>query len=92
MKIVLGMPFLTLSNVDIQFAGGELTWRSYSIAEALPTTSRVEFIDKKEFAKAMLDKNVEVFVVHIALSQSRVKDDDPSDLTRINVCAIGNAT
>lgn len=73
MEIVLGMPFLTLSNVDIQFAEGELTWRSYTIAEALPTTSRVEFIDKKEFAKAVLDKNVEVFVVHVASLSLRSK-------------------
>ena len=43
----------------------ELTWRSYTVAEALPTTKRVEIIDKKEFAKAALDENVEVFVVHV---------------------------
>ena len=27
-EVVLGMPFLTLSNVNIQFAEKELTWRS----------------------------------------------------------------
>ena len=43
----------------------ELTWRSYTVAEALPTTKRVEIIDKKEFAKAALDENVEAFVVHV---------------------------
>ena len=64
-KVVLGMPFLTLSNADIKFAQKELTWRSYTAAEALPTTKRVEIIDKKEFTKAALDENVEAFVVHV---------------------------
>ena len=51
MEMVLEIPFLALSNADIQFAEKELTWRSYTAAEALPTTKRVELIDKKEFAK-----------------------------------------
>ena len=50
------MPFLTLNNANIRFAEKELTWRSYTAAEALPTTKRVELIDKKEFAKAALDR------------------------------------
>ena len=37
-EVVLKMPFLTLSNVDIQFAEKELTWRSYIVKETLPTT------------------------------------------------------
>ncbi len=50
-EVVLGMPFLTLSNADIEFAKqGKLIWRSYTIAKALPTTSLFELIDKKEFA------------------------------------------
>ena len=59
------MPFLTLSNADIQFARKELTKRPYNIAEALSTTKQVEIIDKKEFTKAALDENVEDFVMHI---------------------------
>ena len=66
MQVVLGMPFLTLSNADIQFVGKELTWRSYTIVEALPTTKQVELIDKKEFSKAALDEESETFVVHVA--------------------------
>ena len=64
-KVVLQIPFLTFSNANIQFAQKELTWRSYTTAEALPTTKRVEIIDRKEFAKAALDKHVEAFVVHV---------------------------
>ena len=66
MGVVLGIPFLTLSNADVQFVEKALTWRTYTTAEALPTTKRVELIDKKEFAKAALDENSETFVVHVA--------------------------
>ena len=65
-EMVLRMSFLTFSNVDIKFAEKELTWRSYTVAEALPTTRRVELINKKEFAKVALDENSETFVVHVA--------------------------
>ena len=69
-EVVLDMPFFTLSNTDVQFVEKKLTWRSYTTAKALPTTKRVELIDKKEFAKAALDKkaldkNSETFVVHV---------------------------
>ena len=66
MEVILGMPFLALSNADIQFAEKELTWRFYTVAEALPTTKRVKLIDKKKFAKAALDEQSETFMVHIA--------------------------
>ena len=66
MDVVLGMLFLSLSNADVQFDTGNLTWRTYSTAEALPTTRRVELIDKYKFARAALDKNSEIFVVHVA--------------------------
>ena len=65
-EVVLGMPFLTLSNADVQFVEKELTWRSYTTAEALPTTKQVELINKKEFAKAALDEKSETFVAHVA--------------------------
>ncbi len=67
MEVVLGMLFLSLSNADVEFAElGKLTWRFYTAAEALPTTSRVELIDKREFAKAALDENSETFVIHVS--------------------------
>ncbi len=73
-EVVLGMPFLSLSNVNVEFAElGKLTWRTYIVAEALPTTSRVELINKREFAKAALDENSETFVVHVsALEATRI--------------------
>ncbi len=67
MEVVLKMPFLSLSNTDIEFAKlGKLTWRSYTAAEALPTTSWVKLIDKREYAKVALDENSETFVIYVA--------------------------
>ena len=63
---VLDMFFLTFSNADIQFVEKEPTWRTYNTAKALPTTKRVELIDKKKFAKMALDEKSEAFVVHVA--------------------------
>ena len=37
-EVVLSMPFLTFNNADVQFVKKKLTWRSYTTAEALPTT------------------------------------------------------
>ena len=65
-EVVLEMLFLIFSNADIQFAEKELTWRSYTAAKALPTLKRVELINKKEFAKAVLDEESETFVVYVA--------------------------
>ena len=62
-KVVLGIPFLSLSNAGFQFVARELTWRSYTATEALSTTRGVELIDEKKFAKAALDGNCETFVV-----------------------------
>ncbi len=67
MEVVLGIPFLSLSNVDVKFADlGKLTLRSYTAVEALPTTYRVELIDKREFDKAVIDKNSKAFVIHMS--------------------------
>lgn len=66
MEVILGMLFLALSNTDIKFTElVKLTGRPYTIAETLPTIKRFELIDKQEFAKAALDENFEIFVVHI---------------------------
>ena len=67
MKIVLGMPFLAFNKADVEFTKlGKLIWRSYTAAEALPTTSWVKLIDKREFAKSVFDENSKTFVVHVA--------------------------
>ena len=73
-EVVLDLLFFTLSNTDIQFVEKKLTWRSYTIAEALPTTKRVELINKKEFAKAALNKNAETFLVYVPSLSSTLLD------------------
>ena len=67
LEVVLGMPFLTLSKADVRFAERELVWRTYTAAEALPTTRRVEIIDKREFTAAVLNADDEIFMVYVAV-------------------------
>ncbi len=64
------MLFLTLSNTNLQFVEKELKWKSYIIAEVLLNTKSMELIDKREFVATALDKNVETFVIHIAISST----------------------
>lgn len=66
MKVVVGMSFLALSNADIRFGTQSLIQRSYTTIELLLITNKIELINKWEFAKAALDENFEIFVVHIA--------------------------
>ena len=61
------MLFFTFCNANIRFAEKELIWRCYTIKEVLLTTQRIELIDKKEFAKVVLDKNIKAFVVHVSV-------------------------
>ena len=65
-EIVLNMSFLTLSNANVQFVEKKLIWRSYSTAEAPPTSKRGELINKKKFAKAALDEKSKTFVIYVA--------------------------
>ena len=66
LEVVLRILFLTLSKMDVWFAERELVWRTYTAAEGLPMTRRVEIIDKKEFAAAVLNADNETFMVHVA--------------------------
>ena len=70
MEVVLKISFLILSNADIQFCKKELTWRSYTTAEALHTTKWVELINKKEFVKTSLNEKSNTFVVHVVALES----------------------
>ena len=68
-KVILGMPFLEISNADVAFGERTLTWKSYTISEALPTTERVRLVDPKEFVIAALDADSETFVVYVAIRE-----------------------
>ena len=86
-EIVLGIPFFTFSNVDIQFVERKLAWRSYTTAEALPTTKRVELINKKKFAKTVLDESSETFVIHHIVSLNLVSGIHPDREAQIAFCS-----
>ncbi len=73
--IVLEIPFLTISNADINFQARDLQWRSYTTGEVHPTTRRVEQIGEKEFAAAALDLEHEAFIVHIAALSVNLGDE-----------------
>ena len=72
MKVVLGMFFLALSKVEVNFAKQELTWRTYSLDKALPTTKRVQIIDRREFAAAALALDKKAFLVHVAYLRAKM--------------------
>ena len=40
-EVVLGIPFLKISNADVAFGEETLTWKSYTTNKALLTTERV---------------------------------------------------
>lgn len=63
-EVVLGMPFFSLGNTD--FDAKDLTWMSYITIKTLPSTSQVELMDKRKFAKVAWDKNSKIFVIHVA--------------------------
>ena len=65
-EIVFKMPFLTMSNVDVNFQAWNLQWRSYTTRDVLPTTRQVELIGKKKFAATSFDPEHKTFIVHIA--------------------------
>ena len=65
LEVVLGMSFFTLNKADIRFAEREQVWRTYTAAKALSMTRRVEIINKKKFAIAVLNADNETFVVHV---------------------------
>ena len=65
-EVILGMPFLTLRDADVDFSGQDLWWKTYSTEEALPTTKRIELVGKKEFPAVAPDPEHETYVIHIA--------------------------
>ena len=65
-KVVLGMPFLILSNANVDFSGRDLWWRIYTTEKALSTTRRVKLVGKKEFAAVTLNPEHETYVVYVA--------------------------
>ncbi len=63
---IFRMPFLTMSNTDVDFQARNLQWKSYNTRDILLTTKQVELIEKKEFAASTLDLEYKAFIRHVA--------------------------
>lgn len=88
MEVILRMIFLSMSNVDVEFAmkSEKLTWRSYIAIKILSTTNRVKLINKSIFAKAALDENSEIFIVQITtLEIPTTISFHPSQVTQVAI-------
>ena len=76
-EIVLGMPFFTLSGIDIDFLGRELWWKTYITNKAFLTTKHVELVRKKKFIATVLDPEYKTFIVHVTSLSSILLDARP---------------
>ena len=72
-KVILGMPFLKISNTDVAFVEGifMLTWKSYTINKALPTIEQVQLVDPNKFVIAVLNADSETFVVYVVIQERK---------------------
>ena len=64
-KAILGIFLLFFSNHNIIFIGCRFIQRFYTIVKALLISWQVKIINRKKFAKIILDKNIEIFIVYI---------------------------
>ena len=82
-EVILGMPFLKISNADVAFGEGTLTWKPYTTNKALPTTERVQIVDPKKFFIAALDADSKTFVVQVAIQERKEMAMDPGRKAQI---------
>lgn len=64
-ELIFKMFFLNFSKIEINFAYKRFTWRTYIIAEAFSTTKKDQIINRKKFAKRVLDLDQKTFVIHV---------------------------
>ena len=60
------MSFLSSSNTKIAFINFELTLKFYVTIKTLLATYQVEIINRKKFAKILLNENLKMFIIYIA--------------------------
>lgn len=65
-ELEVEMLFLTFTNIKVLFLKQKLTQKSYTLGKALLNTQKEQFIDKNEFAKTVLNKKYNSFVMHLA--------------------------
>lgn len=66
MKIVFGMLFFSLFDINIRFVERNLEWRRYTTTKTLSIKKRVKLINYKEFAVIALDSK-EAIIIYITL-------------------------
>ena len=71
------MSFLKLSNADVLFDKGTLTWKSYITNKVLPTTEQVQLINRQEFIIAVLNTDSKTFIVHVTIRDQEEMVVDP---------------
>lgn len=71
-NVVLRMLFLSLNNAGIYFIEKKFIWKSYIIQEILSINQRVKLIDKKEFVKVVLNKNIEYFAIYMVFFSFKI--------------------
>ncbi len=64
--VVFKIPFLIISNANVDFQAWDLQWRSYTTGNVFPTTRQVKLKRKKEFATTVFNPKHKAFIVHIA--------------------------
>ena len=68
-EVILGIPFIKLSNTDVLFGKKTLTQRTDTTNEALSTTKQVQIINKKNFVIMALIINNKTFVMYMAIQK-----------------------
>lgn len=68
-EMVLGILFLLFSNTKFQFGVEKPIWRFYITVKALPITSQIKLINKREFGKVTLPRNFETFVIYVTVQE-----------------------
>ena len=66
-EMILKIPILKISNIDVSFDKKTLIWKFYIINKALPTTEPIQIADLKKFVIAALDVNSNTFMIHMAI-------------------------
>ena len=66
-KVILKMPFLKISNVDMSFGKEILIWKTYTTNKALPIIKQVQIINKQDFVIVVLDIGSKIFVMYMAI-------------------------
>lgn len=69
-EVILGILIFFFKYIDINFgkkSTKRLFWQAYIIAKTMSTAKQVELIIKYKFARVILNKNLETFIMHMAI-------------------------